>query len=77
MGPVAEQPVGSFAGLLRQLRDQAGLTQEELAERARAVCIGQLPGQRVLIGQGRVTSQSGQHGHCDLRHRAVPRGAFC
>jgi tetratricopeptide (TPR) repeat protein/transcriptional regulator with XRE-family HTH domain len=31
---VAEQPVLSFAGLLRQLRAEAGLTQEELAEAA-------------------------------------------
>jgi len=31
---VAEQPVLSFAGLLRRLRDDAGLTQEELAEAA-------------------------------------------
>jgi len=34
-GPVPEQPALSFAGLLRQLRDDAGLTQEELAEAAR------------------------------------------
>ena len=34
MGPVAE-PALSFGGLLRQLRDDAGLTQEELAEAAR------------------------------------------
>ncbi len=33
-GPVAEQPALSFAGLLRRLRDDAGLTQEELAEAA-------------------------------------------
>ena len=33
-GPVAEQPALSFAGLLRQLRGQARLTQEELAEAA-------------------------------------------
>ena len=33
MGPVAE-PALSFGGLLRQLRDDAGLTQEELAEAA-------------------------------------------
>ena len=33
-GPVAE-PALSFGGLLRQLRDDAGLTQEELAEAAR------------------------------------------
>jgi tetratricopeptide (TPR) repeat protein/transcriptional regulator with XRE-family HTH domain len=32
---VTEQPVLDFAGLLRQLRDAAGLTQEELAEAAR------------------------------------------
>jgi len=32
---VAEQPVLSFAGLLRQLRTEAKLTQEELAEAAR------------------------------------------
>jgi transcriptional regulator with XRE-family HTH domain len=32
---VTEQPGLSFAGLLRQLRDDAGLTQEELAEAAR------------------------------------------
>ena len=32
--PVAEQPALSFAGLLRRLRDDAGLTQEELAEAA-------------------------------------------
>jgi tetratricopeptide (TPR) repeat protein/transcriptional regulator with XRE-family HTH domain len=32
---VPEQPALSFAGLLRQLRDDAGLTQEELAEAAR------------------------------------------
>jgi tetratricopeptide (TPR) repeat protein/transcriptional regulator with XRE-family HTH domain len=31
---VAEQPEGGFAGLLRQLRAEAGLTQEELAEAA-------------------------------------------
>jgi transcriptional regulator with XRE-family HTH domain len=31
---VAEQPGLSFAGLLRHLRDEAGLTQEELAEAA-------------------------------------------
>ena len=35
MGPVAEQPALSFGGLLRRLRDDAGLTQEELAEAAR------------------------------------------
>jgi transcriptional regulator with XRE-family HTH domain len=33
-GAVAEQPALSFAGLLRQLRAEAGLTQEELAEAA-------------------------------------------
>ena len=33
-GPAAEQPALSFAGLLRRLRDDAGLTQEELAEAA-------------------------------------------
>ena len=33
-GPVAEQPALSFAELLRQLRADAGLTQEELAEAA-------------------------------------------
>ncbi len=32
--PVAEQAALSFAGLLRRLRDDAGLTQEELAEAA-------------------------------------------
>ena len=32
--PVPEQPGLSFAGLLRRLRDDAGLTQEELAEAA-------------------------------------------
>ena len=32
--PVAEQAALSFAGLLRQLRGDAGLTQEELAEAA-------------------------------------------
>ena len=32
---MAEQPALSFGGLLRQLRDDAGLTQEELAEAAR------------------------------------------
>jgi transcriptional regulator with XRE-family HTH domain len=31
---VAEQPVLGFAGLLRRLRAEAGLTQEELAEAA-------------------------------------------
>ena len=31
---MAEQPALSFAGLLRQLRDDAGLTQEDLAEAA-------------------------------------------
>jgi transcriptional regulator with XRE-family HTH domain len=31
---VAEQPALSFAGLVRQLRAEAGLTQEELAEAA-------------------------------------------
>ncbi len=34
MGRVAEQPALSFAGLLRQLRGEARLTQEELAEAA-------------------------------------------
>jgi tetratricopeptide (TPR) repeat protein/transcriptional regulator with XRE-family HTH domain len=34
MGPVAEQPALSFAGLLRRLRAEARLTQEELAEAA-------------------------------------------
>ena len=34
-GPVAEQAGLGFGGLLRQLRDDAGLTQEELAEAAR------------------------------------------
>ena len=34
VGVVAEQPALSFAGLLRQLRAEAGLTQEELAEAA-------------------------------------------
>jgi hypothetical protein len=51
----------------------------------RAVYIGQLPGQRGLIGQRRVTCQRGQNGRGDLRHGAVPRrgelseprGAFC
>src|SRR5580700_9106639 len=33
-GPVAEQPALSFANLLRQLRAQVRLTQEELAEAA-------------------------------------------
>ena len=33
-GPAAEQSALSFAGLLRRLRDDAGLTQEELAEAA-------------------------------------------
>jgi transcriptional regulator with XRE-family HTH domain len=33
-GPVAEQSALSFAGLLRRLRNDAGLTQEELAEAA-------------------------------------------
>ena len=33
-GPVAEQPALSFAGLLRRLRGEARLTQEELAEAA-------------------------------------------
>ena len=33
-GAVAEQPALSFAGLLRRLREQAPLTQEELAEAA-------------------------------------------
>ena len=31
---MAEQPVAGFGGLLRNLRTQAGLTQEELAEAA-------------------------------------------
>ena len=31
-GPVPEEPALSFAGLLRRQRDEAGLTQEELAE---------------------------------------------
>ena len=34
-GPVTGQTGLGFGGLLRQLRDQAGLTQEELAEAAR------------------------------------------
>ena len=34
-GPVAEQAGLRFGGLLRQLRDEAGLTQDELAEAAR------------------------------------------
>jgi predicted ATPase/DNA-binding CsgD family transcriptional regulator/transcriptional regulator with XRE-family HTH domain len=34
-GPVAERAGLSFAGLLRRLRDDAGLTQEELADAAR------------------------------------------
>ena len=34
MGPVAGKPAQGFGGLLRQLRDDAGLTQEELAEAA-------------------------------------------
>jgi transcriptional regulator with XRE-family HTH domain len=34
-GPVAEQAGLRFGGLLRRLRDEAGLTQEELAEAAR------------------------------------------
>jgi transcriptional regulator with XRE-family HTH domain len=34
-GPVAEQAGAGFGGLLRQLRDEAGLTQEELAGAAR------------------------------------------
>jgi DNA-binding XRE family transcriptional regulator len=34
VGVVAEQSGGGFAGLLRQLRVEAGLTQEELAEAA-------------------------------------------
>ena len=35
-GPVAGQPGLGFGGLLRRLRDEAGLTQEELAEAAQA-----------------------------------------
>jgi tetratricopeptide (TPR) repeat protein/transcriptional regulator with XRE-family HTH domain len=35
VGPVTEQAGLRFGGLLRQLRDQAGLTQDELAEAAR------------------------------------------
>src|SRR5712692_3772799 len=35
MGPVAEGPAAGFGGLLRRLRADAGLTQEELAEAAR------------------------------------------
>jgi tetratricopeptide (TPR) repeat protein/transcriptional regulator with XRE-family HTH domain len=35
MGPVAEQTAPGFGGLLRRLRAEAGLTQEELAEAAR------------------------------------------
>ena len=31
---MAEPPVSSFAGLLRQLRTNAGMTQEQLAEHA-------------------------------------------
>jgi tetratricopeptide (TPR) repeat protein/transcriptional regulator with XRE-family HTH domain len=34
VGAVTEQPGGGFAGLLRQLRAEAGLTQEELAQAA-------------------------------------------
>jgi hypothetical protein len=34
MGPVTEEPALSFGGLLRQLRADAALTQEELAEAA-------------------------------------------
>ena len=34
-GPVAGQAGLGFGGLLRRLRDEAGLTQEELAEAAR------------------------------------------
>ena len=34
MGPVAEQDGPGFGGLLRRLRGDAGLTQEELAEAA-------------------------------------------
>jgi transcriptional regulator with XRE-family HTH domain len=34
-GGMAEQPMVSFAGLLRQLRVTAGMTQEQLAEAAR------------------------------------------
>ena len=33
-GIMAEEPARGFAGLLRQLRAEAGLTQEELAEAA-------------------------------------------
>ena len=33
-GPVPEHPALSFGELLRRLRDDAGLTQEELAEAA-------------------------------------------
>jgi hypothetical protein len=35
MRPVAEPAVPGFGGLLRQLRAEAGLTQEELAEAGR------------------------------------------
>src|SRR5262250_394750 len=34
-GPVTERAGLGFGGLLRQLRDEAGLTQDELAEAAR------------------------------------------
>jgi transcriptional regulator with XRE-family HTH domain len=34
-GPVTGQPGLGFGGLLRRLRDEAGLTQDELAEAAR------------------------------------------
>jgi transcriptional regulator with XRE-family HTH domain len=35
VGPVAEQPAHGLGSLLRRLRADAGLTQEELAGRAR------------------------------------------
>ena len=38
---MAEQPALGFAGLLRQLRGRARLTQEELAEAARLSPVGQ------------------------------------
>jgi transcriptional regulator with XRE-family HTH domain len=54
MRAVSEQAGLSFAGLLRQLRDEAGLTQEELAEAAQVSQRAVSDLERGRYGMGRV-----------------------
>jgi transcriptional regulator with XRE-family HTH domain len=74
---MADESATALAGLLRQLRKQAGLTQEELAERAglatrsvsdmeRGITLGQA---EVLNNMGEALLAGGAAGDAEARHR--------